>query len=275
MLTLDLEDLLGAALTATKENNLVIDLAMGPNQGAGVPAPYNDTGLLWDLAPFNVTVPIGGTYDDVLPGWGTGKLVAAVAGVVLESTNSTSGAERILQNSSLTDITSKVSCSGRLKYQFPSALGQENVLFAYYLAHSEYREVQTPAAAEAAVPQSPVTNYIQNGSWAVDHFSAAGAQVVMDLWNEALLDGNMKSIINEVGNYMWEDSMEMSTAIWWTPNLPSAFQRNRGYSVIKYLPLLFDTLPAYITDENDAGSDHITDYKQTVCPPIHRQISKY
>lgn len=259
----DLEELLEATLAAVKAENLTIDLAMGPNQGAGVPAPYNDTGLLWDLAPYNVTVPIGGSYDDILPGWGAGELVAAVAGVVLESTNSTSGAS-VLQDSSLVDVTSDVDQSGRLTYDFTATSGQNNVLFAYYLIPSYYREVQSSDNMEIAVPQSPVTSYIQNGSWAVDHFSAAGAQVIIDFWDEALLDDNVKSLLKDVGNYMWEDSIEMSTAIWWTPGLPSAFQTSRGYNVTRYLPLLFTSSPSYVTDETDSGASHITDYHQTV-----------
>ena len=46
--------------------------------------------------------------------------------------------------------------------------------------HSEFRECASPDEVNATVPQSPVTNYVQNGSWAVDHFSANGAQLVID-----------------------------------------------------------------------------------------------
>lgn len=41
--------LLDTVLTAAQEDNLLVDLSVGPNQGAGVPAPYNDDGLLWEL----------------------------------------------------------------------------------------------------------------------------------------------------------------------------------------------------------------------------------
>ena len=60
-----------------------MDFAIGPNQGAGVPAEFDDEGLQWDLRPFNVTVPIGGRFDGILPGWETGPLVSASTGLVM------------------------------------------------------------------------------------------------------------------------------------------------------------------------------------------------
>jgi hypothetical protein len=38
-----------ATLEAHKEAGLLMDFALGPNQGQGVPAEYNDEGLQWDL----------------------------------------------------------------------------------------------------------------------------------------------------------------------------------------------------------------------------------
>lgn len=42
------EDFL-AALRAYQKSGLIFDFAMGPNQGQGVPAKYNNEGLQWDL----------------------------------------------------------------------------------------------------------------------------------------------------------------------------------------------------------------------------------
>jgi hypothetical protein len=38
-----------AALMAHRDNGMTMDFAMGPNQGQGVPAFPNNTGLQWDL----------------------------------------------------------------------------------------------------------------------------------------------------------------------------------------------------------------------------------
>lgn len=42
---------------------------MGPNQGQGVPAPEASEGLMYDLYPYNISVPIGGSWNGTVPGW--------------------------------------------------------------------------------------------------------------------------------------------------------------------------------------------------------------
>lgn len=257
-------------LQTAQEEALVVDLALGPNQGAGVPAPSESNGLLWDLFFFEVSVPLGRTFDGVLPGWDSGPLVAASTGLVLNSTGSTI----MLSHNSLTDITKSVDSNGHARVKFPSnQAGIEHRLFAYYLKHSHYPEVQAQDTVLAAVPQSPIKTYEQNGSWVVDHFSVLGAQTIIDYWENHLLDSSTMDLIKKVGNYVWEDSYEFFFLenTFWTPKLQDAFSANRGYSVNKYIPLLINNLATsasnalYVTDEPDSGSSHVADYRQTVC----------
>lgn len=42
-----------AALQAHKDSGLLMDFALGPNQGQGVPASSDDRGLQWDLVSFS------------------------------------------------------------------------------------------------------------------------------------------------------------------------------------------------------------------------------
>ncbi|KAF3763073.1 hypothetical protein M406DRAFT_292702 [Cryphonectria parasitica EP155] len=273
------KNLLDTVLGTAKDEEILVDLAIGPNQGAGVPAPYGHDGVLWDFASFNVTVPAGTTFSDLLPGWGGAynaeSLVAATTGLIVDS----NGTEATLSASSLADVTSQVNSSGHLNLVFnasSSSSGSEFVLFAFYLKPADYWEVKASDLVEAAVPQSPIKDYKQNGSRAVDHFSAAGAQLVIDFWNETLLSGDTTTSILEVGNYLWEDSQEYgsNSSVYWTPQLPDAFQKSRGYAIHKYIPLivsagLADTGVAafpitYVTDETDAGQSHIQDYQQTL-----------
>lgn len=185
----------------------------------------------------------------------------------------------MLSEKSLTDVTQLVSSSGYLKYK-PDKIseGLDQVLFAFYLVHSEYREVQSQAEVTAAVPQSPITSYTQNGSWAVDHFSTEGAQVVVDFWQKSLLDGETQTLIRRTGNYLWEDSQEYSVSTFWTPRLQNTFLANRGYFVNKYIPLLVGSgggstmSTAYLTDEDDQGASHVVDYQQTVRPTFFSRV---
>ncbi|KAK6001478.1 hypothetical protein QM012_002809 [Aureobasidium pullulans] len=267
-------------LRAANDSNLTVDLALGPNQGAGVPASPDSDGLLWDLQPFNITVPIGKRFDDVLPGWGTGPLVSASIALLLETIDGTSAIYKMLSNQSLADVTNMIDSRGHLTYQLPSeTVGEEYILFAYYLVHSRYREQQSPEFVVSNIVQTPVTHWVQNGSWVVDHFSANGAQVVIDFWEQYLLNGSdTAQLLNEIGNYIWEDSQEFTANVFWTPALADTFHAIHGYTINKYLPILLhgnsglviptseasSTPTYYITDEIDSGDSHVADYRQTL-----------
>lgn len=253
-----------------------MDLTIGPNQGAGVPAPYNDDGLLWDLAGYNLTVTKGTVYSDTLPGWGgshnNDTLVAATTGLVVDQ-NAT---QITLSANSLSDLTSNVDANGKLTYNFSNtAEGSAHVLFAFYLTHPETREVNASTESIAAVAQSPIENWTQNGSWAVDHFSTAGAQLIIDFWNQSMLSGTATESIQQVGNFLWEDSQEYNSHsnVLWTPQLPRLFKENRGYDFAKYVPLVYGTsgggqlnvlTNTYVLDDLDGGQSYVQDFQQTV-----------
>ncbi|KAM0722760.1 hypothetical protein Q7P37_002202 [Cladosporium fusiforme] len=278
------------ALQATKDHGLIMDFALGPNQGSGVPAEPNDDGVMWNLQPFNISIPIGGSYNGTLPGWGTGEFVSASTALVLDKTavqlqaapafisQNYSGSRFTLASSSLADVTDQVGEDGYISLSFPSsANGTEYQLFAYYQNHTTGFEQQSPLYLNTTVSQSPVTSFLQNGSRFNDHFSTTGAQLIIDFWEKYLLDyNNTRDLIREVGNYGWEDSMEFGNSIlvWWTPGLVDAFEKSRGYSICKYLPLIYypnaqsDAPLAsphwYLTDESDGGQAHVDDYRQTL-----------
>lgn len=147
----------------------------------------------------------------------------------------------VISSSSLQDITSLVGPDGRISFRLPKGNGQNYTLVAYYLFHSQFREVETPEKIYGA-PQSPVVSFVPNGSWVVDHFSAKGAQITIDFWENYLINGsNTKQLLRQVGNYVWEDSMGFGVGIYvlWTPQLPSRFLANRGYTIGKYMPLIY------------------------------------
>ncbi|CAK1355414.1 hypothetical protein CB0940_00861 [Cercospora beticola] len=284
------KNLTDAALRATKSLGLIMDFTIGPNQGAGVPAEPDDEGIMWQLLPFNTTVPVGGTFDGVLPGWGSGQFVSASTGLVTSKTNATwyaapawqgqqyNGTRQILADASLADVTQMVdSTTGRLQLSLPNDVeGTGYQIFAYYQTRSTYLEQASPIDLNTNVPQSPVTTYVQNGSRVVDHFSAKGAKLITDFWEQHLLDGDTRDLIREVGNFAWEDSMEIGagTIAWWTPGLLDSFRSNRGYDLNKYLPLIFSfnteangplaSPDRFYTDGDDQGQSYVNDYWQTL-----------
>lgn len=70
--------------------------------------------------------------------------------------------------------------------------------------------------------------------------------------------------------------MEMQAALWWTPNFITRFKESRGYSPVKYLPLMFHqsnsfTLysPPYnktyaLSPAAPAQDKYIQDYRKTL-----------
>lgn len=283
-------NLTNAALQATKSLGMIMDFALGPNQGAGVPADVGDDGIMWDLIPFNVSVPVGGTFDDIIPGWGAGRFVSASTGLVMSTEFANysaspgwrgpiyyNGSSNILSTASLEDVTDQVASDGHLKLTFPASTdGVEYQVFAYYEAQSSYLEQQSPLALNTTVSQSPVESFVQNGSWVVDHFSAKGAKLITNFWETHLLSAETKQLFKDVGNYAWEDSMEIGAGVlvWYTPGLLDAFSKSRGYDLRKYLPLIYSyntehngplaSPDHYYTDEGDAGESHVSDYRQTL-----------
>lgn len=276
-----------------------MDFAIGPNQGTGVPAPEGSDGLMWDLVAFNVSVPIGGSFNGVLPGWGTGKLEAAITGLATGSEYQTglgpslpgdtpmNRTQITLSEASLTDVTSQVDANGHLSVAFDSntsasASGINNTIFAIYLIHSDYRAQDGPE--DLGGPQTPAQSFVQNGSWAADHFSALGARTIANYWEQYILVNGTKELLMDVGNYGWEDSVEIDANVYWTQNFSSLFEADHGYSLNKWLPILFsenghakesDPPIWWVTDAPDNGESRRAGYRETVrsltlerCPTV-------
>lgn len=198
-----------------------MDFAMGPNQGQGVPAHPDDDGLQWDLFAYNITVPIGQSFNGTIPGWGTiGKLQAVVTGLAIKSENVSVAqtnfgtttmvniTQTTLATDSLQDVTAQVGRDGTLELAFSDSQdGVYNQIFAFYLVHSHYRNEAYPPSLLG--PQTVPKDFVHNGSWTVDHFSSRGAKVMTDFWENYLLGGGERELLGQVGNYAWEDSIEM------------------------------------------------------------------
>ncbi|KAI6796311.1 hypothetical protein KC332_g16491 [Hortaea werneckii] len=281
-----------AFLQAIKDNDMVMDFAIGPNQGTGVPAPESTDGLAWDVAAYNVSVPLGGSFNDVLPGWGAGELLAAVTGLALDSADvvrpdqlardpgslpgdySLNRTQITLSASSLTDVTNLTSVGGHLSVDFAGTNttdGINHTIFAVYQFRSDYRAQDGPL--DLGGPQSEPETWRQNGSWAVDHFSSLGAKTTTDFWEKYLLSNDTLDMLHDVGNYAWEDSVEIAANLYWTLDFLDYFHADHGYSLAKWLPLLFHRNGKYmnsnpdvwwVSDEPDQGNGHIADYRATL-----------
>jgi hypothetical protein len=100
----------------------------------------------------------------------------------------------VLVEDSLVDLTSLLR-KGTLSWEAPSSEGGRTswVLLAFYQRYSNER---------SCVSVSQASTWIGNGSWMVDHFSAAGAKKATDFWDQHLFDDKeIDSLMEKVGKY--------------------------------------------------------------------------
>jgi hypothetical protein len=228
-----------SAMEGHRDTGTLMDFPLGPNQAQGVPAARDDEGLQWDLVncpflmilemtanfsdqvPFSVIVPANGTFNGVIPGWGTGDLVALVSAHVLsESTISSftpnispetfpailpnssfaqaqqaaTQLQIIIQNGSLQDVTTSVSPNGTATFSAPSnSTGLYYRLFAFYQKRTLNKNVSFQSNRSATI--------WDDGSYNVDHFSSRGAETVTDFWEKYILVDGLEDLLKHVGNY--------------------------------------------------------------------------
>ncbi|PVI04053.1 hypothetical protein DM02DRAFT_694583 [Periconia macrospinosa] len=270
-----------AALKTSASLNLTFDFALGPNQGSGVPSVVETPGLAKQLVYGNATIQSGATFRGELPEpnlgfnqfpgfmnplelWGSNELVAVVAGrIVIENLLSGNHYVSVLEENSLINLTN-ITNEGTLTWTAPE--GNETwIIFSIYERYTNQRSCVSIANATTA---------LGNGSWMVDHWSARGAKLTTDFWDQQILsDASIAALMRDAGGYAWEDSMEMQAAVPWTSDLIVRFNERHGYDITPYLPLLFHatnswnmlmppynityTLGEYMTD----GGPYVEDYK--------------
>ncbi|OAG01255.1 uncharacterized protein CC84DRAFT_280989 [Paraphaeosphaeria sporulosa] len=253
-------DLFKDSLQAAQDAGILLDYALSPNQGQGIPSEPATPGLAVELlmgqdtiAPhgsFNASIPqaqqpssyilSGLSFMHPLEQFGTPNLIAVIA---YSTENSVSnGTVHLVQNSFI-DLSSLITENNTLRWTPPDRSKFWRV-FSFWEAYTNQRSCDGGPNA---------TTSLGNGSWTVDHFSGNGASRVTDFWDQHLLsDPKVAELLRNVGNYAWEDSMEMLAALYWTPGLVDRFKNTSGFDLLPYLPLLFSIsnswnglLPAY------------------------------
>ncbi|KAJ1709073.1 hypothetical protein NYO67_8766 [Aspergillus flavus] len=232
---------LKAALQAHKDHGLLMDFSMGPQSGQGVPAEPDNPGLVWEL----VSHWLSRIFGEV-PGWGKGDLVSAVTFAVLNTTIVTQDGKMTVNVSSVKEATS-------------------------YMLYASYARRSYARACTASSENHQ--NILQNGSFAVDHFSVMGAKVTTSFLKEYIFIDRIKELMEETGNLVWEDSVEIPSYTYWTLSLPEIFKKQHGYAMTPYLMLLSGNEGyqtgnqgpiQFISDGNDQGAGFVADYRSTM-----------
>lgn len=139
--------------------------------------------------------------------------------------------EYTISEASLTDVTNLGE-----KSNGTITVTLQRVPNAQYYVLEAYYAIQ-PLGRELGPWSTNPSSIFQNGSVATDHFSATGAKVITDFLEDYVLDEEIKTLFKEVGRYFWEDSVEISAGLYWTPGLEQQFQQR--YQVRPVLSLSF------------------------------------
>ncbi|ETS76560.1 hypothetical protein PFICI_11947 [Pestalotiopsis fici W106-1] len=230
-------DLFKAAMQVSSENDMTFDYAM--NNNGAVPAEWDNPGLSWALKSSSVT--INGTFTGKIPGWGQSDFLAAHTYAItrVETVNTRittpfgrygSYTRSTISNDSLTEVTDLVATDGTIDVSpVPVAGAESYVLQAWYMYQPLGREI---------IANSHPSTFLGNGSLYADHFSATGAKVITDFLEEYIFIDGAKELIQQVGHYLWEDSVEIPAPVYWTPGLEKQFKAQHGYSIVPFLPLI-------------------------------------
>lgn len=208
------KELLRTALRSSTEHGLQFDFAIGPNTAAGVPAVPRTDGLAMELvygtklvASSNKTgslpqpvlefnhQPLNGWVHEP-ENWGASEVIAVIAAEVVSRARKGSGEQVVLNETSVINLWNSTK-DGTVDWEAPaSSAGNQRgslgwVVMAFYQRYSNDR---------SCVSVSNATTWIGNGTWTVDHFSAAGAKKATEFWDQHLLgDEEVNSLLKQVG----------------------------------------------------------------------------
>ncbi|OTA92609.1 hypothetical protein M434DRAFT_74272 [Hypoxylon sp. CO27-5] len=239
-----------AVMEAAAQNKLLLDFSIGANQGQGVPSEPEQIGLALEMACVNITVPAGESFNGTLPlstqpaspelgqfmygleEFGQQNLSTILAVEVLGQSEESPGTVvvgRIIDLSDYVDPKTRF-----ISWGPPSGdTGSTWRLMAWYQRYTNQRSISGGPDAR---------NFVQNGSWIVDHFSAEGAKKMTRFFDEYIVpEARDKEALSRVAKYAWEDSMEMDSALWWTQGFEERFRTSRGYDIKVCLPFLIRT----------------------------------
>jgi hypothetical protein len=213
-----------------KKQGLQVDHLYTPGWSAGIQGISPDEpGTAKELVYGSSYLDAGQGFSGAVP---TRSLPGGVTKRVLEGvvayrceTNCTGTGVPVLDPDSAVDLTSTVA-GGNLTYTAPAADGRYVIVAAWSQGTG-----QTIRLADTATP-----------SYMVDHYGAAGAQAIIDYWEENVLDPGLRAAMRASGGSLFFDSLEINRygqeVRHWTDNFLLEFRERRGYSLRPYIATL-------------------------------------
>jgi hypothetical protein len=130
---------------------------------------------------------------------------------------------RVLAAGSAVDLTGRVGADGRLRWTVPDGRW---IVFGLWRRPTR----QQPGFGETA----------PGATYAIDHFERRSVEAATRHLDEHVLADPTGPAIRRGAGAVYLDSLEIdASGVLWTADLLREFERRRGYSPVRYLPLLF------------------------------------
>ncbi|WP_437534087.1 glycosyl hydrolase [Sorangium sp. So ce726] len=266
-----MSDRMEAALEYASQLGIRLDFTLGPAWPLVVPGLTPDTpGTQQELVYGSAVVEGGATFSGPLPEPSpappevTQRSLISVQAVRCVA-DCTEAKPVMLQAESSIDLTASVQ-DGGLTWTAPSE--GTWTLFSFWQRGTAQITLASELASEEITSVSP--------AYVVDHFSAAGAQLVTRFWDTNVLTPTMRGLLATAGGHVYIDSLELKANLLWTPDLLAEFTKRRGYALNAHLPALFiaqlheflsgatpDSAPDYELSDG-IGARARNDYYQTL-----------
>jgi hypothetical protein len=226
---------LASALAEAKTDGIHLDTNITGSQAFASPALTTATSMQ-ELVPAEAAVTGGSTYDAAPPYpsglVGSPSLVAVTAAQVVGQ----SGQTTLLDPSTAVDLTADVGSDGVLHWTVPAG---NWALFGFWQRATGQVATQNPFVSPSGwnslVPTAGPGDY-----FLADIFSSAGVNQAMSYASSELFGSANLSAMKAEHSTLFHDSLEVQAEMFWTGDFPEQFQERRGYSVIKFLPALWN-----------------------------------
>lgn len=239
-----------AALAQAQRRGIRLDITLGPSWPAAVPTitPQSEAAMT-ELVHGAIELASGQSHSGAVPA----PAIAAEHGVTdatllsvqaFEIATKPAKGNIVLKRASGVDLTAAVA-DGAIEWTAPAG-GGSWVLLAFWRRGSGQ-------LAEGGTHTNP-TSYV------VDHFSAAGAQSVIDFWESEIISARMSTLLAAAGGAFFEDSLEIETeATIWTRRMPEEFSSRNGYDLTPFLAVVVELKEKYLYDFDDIVTTRVRD----------------
>jgi hypothetical protein len=189
------------------------------------------------------------TNDSPAPPAGASRTTVAVLVARCASADcgtQTSGS-RILDRSTVQDVTDQVDAGGNLTWTAPDDGGVWNVIVFRQTASGQTGSPYTASNADT---------FASGNGYVEDHLSTEGAEITTDYWDEHILTPQVRTLIDglDQGTEFFEDSLELDDTTKWTWDFRREWKARRGYDPVLDLPALAGV--GKLTEGGAVGGEH-------------------